>query len=72
MRVPSGTPHHDYALFLAEPLAEVEPRPTVDLSAERYLRGAAWHPISQAEPIGPLSAEFWAYLAPRVARLAAQ
>jgi 8-oxo-dGTP pyrophosphatase MutT (NUDIX family) len=69
LRVPPRVPHVDYALFLAEPLEEREPAPTVDLAAERYLRAAEWHPITPEAPIGPLSPEFWSYLAPRLRRL---
>jgi 8-oxo-dGTP pyrophosphatase MutT (NUDIX family) len=69
LRVPPGTPYADYALFLAEPTAEVEPRPTVDLASERLLRRAAWHPVSPDAPLGPLSTEFWDYLSRRIRRL---
>ena len=48
--------HH--VLFLAEPLVDAEPRPTVDLAAERYLRAAAWHPVTLGEPLGPLTPVF--------------
>jgi 8-oxo-dGTP pyrophosphatase MutT (NUDIX family) len=73
LRVPPGTPHVTYALFLAETTtdadADAAPSPTVDLSAERYLRAAAWHPLTPDQPIGPLSPELWSYLAPRLRRL---
>ena len=69
LRVPPGTPYADYALFLAEPTADVVPHPTVDLAAERLLREAAWHPVSHDAPLGPLSPWFWAYLGRRIGRL---
>ena len=73
LRVPPDTPHATYALFLAEPVdadaSDLDPTPTVDLAAERYLRAAAWHPIPRDEPIGPLNPGFWSYLAPRLSRL---
>jgi 8-oxo-dGTP pyrophosphatase MutT (NUDIX family) len=57
------------AHFLAEPVAHVAAAPTVDLASEVYLRAAAWHPISAAEPLGPLDEEFWGHLRPRLQRL---
>src|SRR5262245_58823900 len=39
------------AHFLVEPIAYIAAAPTVDLAAEDYLRAAAWHPISHAEPL---------------------
>ena len=69
LRVPASAPHVTYALFLAKPVAHVEPAPTVDLGAERYLRAAAWHQLTVASPLGPLNPAFWTYLAPRIVRL---
>jgi 8-oxo-dGTP pyrophosphatase MutT (NUDIX family) len=59
-----GTPHVTYALFVGEPDGQVVPRPTVDLSRERLLTGAAWHTVTQDDPLGPLAPAFWSYLAP--------
>jgi 8-oxo-dGTP pyrophosphatase MutT (NUDIX family) len=72
MRVRPGTGVARYALFLAEPL--IAPRdtratPTVDLAAERYLRGAAWHPVTPENPLGPLNPAYWDFLAPYLRRL---
>jgi 8-oxo-dGTP pyrophosphatase MutT (NUDIX family) len=63
-----------YAIFLAEPVdasAAAPPiaTPTVDLAAERYLRGASWHPISPEQPLGPLNPTYWDFLRPLLARL---
>jgi 8-oxo-dGTP pyrophosphatase MutT (NUDIX family) len=63
-----------YAIFLAEPVDGSVPglpiaNPTVDLAAERYLRGAAWHPISPERPLGPLDPAYWSFLRPLLARL---
>jgi ADP-ribose pyrophosphatase YjhB (NUDIX family) len=59
-------PGSRYALFAGEAERADEPRPQVDLSAELYLRGAAWHPVSKEQPLGPLDARYWSYLAPLV------
>ena len=68
LRVPTRVPHVTYALFLAEPMEHGEPAPTVDLSREEYLRSAAWHHVSNANPLGPLNPIFWDYLAPVIRR----
>jgi 8-oxo-dGTP pyrophosphatase MutT (NUDIX family) len=64
LRVPADAPSVTYGLFLAAPVTHQEAAPTVDLSAERYLRGAAWHPITPEQPLGPLQAHYWGYLRP--------
>jgi ADP-ribose pyrophosphatase YjhB (NUDIX family) len=69
LRVPTDVPHVSYALFLAEPVAHVAPAPTVDLGGEAYLRGAAWHPVTPADPLGPLDPLFWGYLGRRIRRM---
>lgn len=46
-----------------------DPTPTVDLSQEEYLRGAAWQPVSCDNPLGPLNPAYWHYLAPVIHRL---
>jgi len=53
------SPSSDYALFVAEPLEHREATPTVDLSTEQYLVGAAWHTISAGNPLGPLKPDYW-------------
>jgi 8-oxo-dGTP pyrophosphatase MutT (NUDIX family) len=68
-----------YAIFLAEPDARaggrsaapagLEVAPLVNLAAERYLRGAAWHPITRERPLGPLDPGHWGFLAPRLSRM---
>jgi atypical dual specificity phosphatase len=70
LRIPPAVPYAGHAVFLAEALSDAEPRPTVDLASERYLRAAAWYPLTPANPLGPLTPAFWEYLAPRMARLA--
>src|SRR3982750_3918049 len=45
MRVPAYQEQATYALFLVEPVNHIRAAPQVDLRAEKYLRGAAWHPI---------------------------
>ena len=45
------------------------PAPTVDLSRELYLRGAAWHRVTPADPLGPLDPSFWGYLGRRIRRM---
>ena len=67
LRVPSAI-DATYALFLAEAVAHTEAAPTVDLSTEVYLQGAAWYPITPDNPLGPLSPQYWGYLAPRLRR----
>jgi 8-oxo-dGTP pyrophosphatase MutT (NUDIX family) len=70
LRVPADAPSVTYGLFLATPVTHQEAAPIVDLSVERYLRGAAWHPITPDQPLGPLQAHFWGYLRPLLKRLA--
>jgi 8-oxo-dGTP pyrophosphatase MutT (NUDIX family) len=69
MRVPAYQEQATYALFLVEPVNHISAAPQVDLRAEAYLRGAAWHPVTPANPIGPLDPAFWGYLAARIQRL---
>jgi 8-oxo-dGTP pyrophosphatase MutT (NUDIX family) len=69
LRVPPHVAHVTYALFLAMPVAHTVAAPTVDLSAEVYLRGAAWYPIDRAAPLGPLNPAFWGFLHPRIRHL---
>ncbi len=69
LRVPARQEGVSYALFLVEPLAHTAAAPLVDLSAEVYLRGAAWHPVTPDTPLGPLLEAYWGYLAPRIRRL---
>jgi 8-oxo-dGTP pyrophosphatase MutT (NUDIX family) len=69
LRVPTSQEHATYALFLVEPLNHIPAIPQVDLRQEAYLCGAAWHPITPDNPIGPLDPAHWAYLAPRIRRL---
>ena len=69
VRVPRRVPDVTYALFLAEPRAHAEPAPRVDLAREEYLRAAAWHPISESDPLDGLNPAFWGYLAPVIRRL---
>ena len=71
LRIPPTVPYRNHALFLAEALTDGEPRPTVDLGGERYLRGAAWYRLDPAQPLGPLTPAFWEHLAPRMRRLLA-
>lgn len=68
LRVPGDVAHVSYALFLATPVRHVDAAPLVDLSVERYLRAAAWHPVWEAAPLGPLDPSYWGFLAPRIAR----
>ncbi len=56
----------DYALFVGEVASRAAPVPQVDLSREPYLRRTAWHEVSEAQPLGPLDARFWGYVAPFV------
>ena len=58
----------DYALFVAEPLEYREATPMVDLSAEQYLVGAAWHVTSGDSPLGPLNPDYWRPLIPTIQR----
>lgn len=69
LRVPASQQHVTYALFLVEPVAHTAAAPMVDIRAEKYLRGAAWHPVTLNEPLGPLDPDNWGYLASRIARL---
>lgn len=69
LRVPAPAVRTN-ALFLAQPVAHTLAAPTVDLAAERYLRGAAWCPVDQSHPLGELNPDFWGYLAPLIAWLA--
>jgi len=62
------SPSSDYALFVAESLKYREATPTVDLSAEKYLVGAAWHMISGKNPLGPLNPAYWLPLVPTIQR----
>ena len=66
LRVPREQPHVTYALYLAEPLAHTPAVPRVDVQVEAFLRGAAWHPVTIANPLGPLNEEYWGYLARRI------
>jgi ADP-ribose pyrophosphatase YjhB (NUDIX family) len=52
-----------YALFVGETDRAYEPRPEVDLTRELYLRRAAWHSVSEEQPLGPLDARYWSHLA---------
>ena len=69
LRVPAHQERVTYALFLVEPAAHTAAAPLVDVSTEAYLRGAAWHPVTTDTPRGPLRAEYWGYLGPRIRRL---
>jgi ADP-ribose pyrophosphatase YjhB (NUDIX family) len=69
LRVPPGVPHVSYALFLAEPEGHAAPAPRMNLSRELYLRGAAWHRVTPADPLGPLDPSFWGYLGRRIRRM---
>jgi 8-oxo-dGTP pyrophosphatase MutT (NUDIX family) len=69
LRVPVRAEDVAGAHFLAEPIDHVAAAPTVDLAAEVYLRDAAWHPITHAEPLGPLNEAYWGHLRPRLRRL---
>ena len=71
LRVPAHQPDVTYALFLAEPVAHREARPLVDLRQEMYLLGAAWHPVTVDDPLGPLHEDYWGYLRPVVRGLLA-
>ncbi len=66
--VPDAVSDVTYALFLATPLRHAAAIPLVDLSAERYLRAAAWHRVTEAAPLGPLDPAHWGFLAPRIKR----
>jgi len=66
------SPSSDYALFVAEPLEYREAKPTVDLSAEQYLIGAAWHTISADNPLGPLKPDYWRPLIPTLRQCLAE
>lgn len=68
LRVPGDVAHVSYALFVATPIRHVNAAPLVDLNAERYLRGAAWHHVTQETPLGPLDPAYWGFLAPRIKR----
>lgn len=68
LRVPGAIANVTYALFLATPVRHVAAAPLVDLSAERYLRAAAWYRVTEAAPLGPLDPSNWGYLAPRIQR----
>lgn len=59
-------PGSRFALFAGQAERVDEPRPQVDLSAELYLRRAAWHPVNEEQLLGPLDARYWSYLAPLV------
>jgi 8-oxo-dGTP pyrophosphatase MutT (NUDIX family) len=74
LRGAAGPGLAQYALFLAEPVEPAAPGsagPTVDLTKERFLRAAGWHPITVDRPLGPLDPDYWAFLAPLLRRLAA-
>lgn len=66
------SPSSDYALFVAEPLEYREATPTVDLSAEQYLVGAAWHTICADNPLGPLKPDYWHPLVPTLQQCLAE
>lgn len=66
LRVPGSVAHVSYALFLATPVRHEAAAPLVDLSAERYLREAAWHRVTEVASLGPLDPLFWGFLAPRI------
>ncbi len=72
LRVPIDQGRVTYALFLVEPTAHTVAAPQVALSAEVYLRGAAWHAVTTDAPLGPLRAEYWGYLSARIRRLLAR
>lgn len=74
LRVAAGPGLAGYARFLAEldgPVAAdgANPTATVDLAEERFVGGAAWHPITTDRPLGPLSPDDCAFLAPLLRRL---
>jgi hypothetical protein len=50
-----------------EPKAEHVEAPQIDLSAEKYLIGAAWHPIEKENPLGPLQPSYWGEIASKIA-----
>jgi ADP-ribose pyrophosphatase YjhB (NUDIX family) len=69
LRIPAHQERVTYALFLVEPVEHIKAAPLVDLHAETYLRGAAWHTVTVESPLGPLQEDFWGYLGPRVRQL---
>ena len=66
LSVPAAVADVTYALFLATPMKHVAAAPLVDLSAERYLRAAAWRHITVDQPLGPLDPSHWGFLAPHI------
>lgn len=69
IRPPRTAQFVTYALFLVEPLAHIDAVPQVDLTREALLRAAAWYPLEEAAPLGPLTPRYWSYLGPRIRRM---
>jgi len=67
--VPSAARDQTFALFLASPVIHSNAVPQVNLRNERYLRDAAWHPVTPENPLGSLEPEWWGFLAPTITRL---
>lgn len=59
----------DYALFLAELADDADAAPDIAGAGEEYVVGAAWHPVTWAEPLGPLQREYWGQLERTIRRL---
>lgn len=72
LTVPADVVPGTYALFEVEPREHVAARPLVDLAIESYLTDAAWFPVSVDDPLGPLSSEYWGFLAQQIRRLLRQ
>lgn len=60
-------PERDYLLFVAEVTGLTDVTPEVEAcEGESHIIGAAWHPVTEDEPLGPIRADYWNELAPLI------
>lgn len=62
-------PGRDHLLFVAELAGPPEVTPEIEdcgCAIEIHTIGAAWHPVTDAAPLGPLELEHWSELAPLI------
>lgn len=57
----------NYLLFLADLVGPPDVTPEVEECEHNiHAIGAAWHPVSEARPLGPMRPEYWTELAPLI------
>jgi ADP-ribose pyrophosphatase YjhB (NUDIX family) len=67
LRQVSVAPERGYLLFVAEVTGVSDVTPELEAcEGESHTVGAAWHPVTQREPLGPMEPDYWSELAPLI------